>query len=190
MESSPNYLNPRTLASLQGLDLQARLVMEGYVAGMHKSPYHGFSVEFAEHREYSPGDDIRHVDWKVWSRTDKYYLKQYEEETNLRCLIALDISPSMFYPEQTKGKVRFSIKAAAALSYLLHRQRDAVGLCLFDDKIQNITPVKSTPTHLDKIFTVLNSIDSMKPAQRNTSVAGVLHEVAEKIHGGEPRGNR
>ena len=97
MENSPNYLDPQTLASLEGLDLQARLVVEGYVAGMHPSPYHGFSVEFAEHREYVPGDDIRHVDWKVWSKTDKLYLKQYEEETNLLLYLLLDTSESMAY---------------------------------------------------------------------------------------------
>ncbi len=95
MENSQKYLNPQTLASLEGLDLQARLVVEGYVAGLHKSPYHGFSVEFAEHREYAPGDDIRHVDWKVWSKTDKFYLKQYEEETNLLTYLLLDTSESM-----------------------------------------------------------------------------------------------
>ena len=97
MESYQKYLNPQTLASLQGLDLQARMVVEGYVAGMHRSPYHGFSVEFAEHREYVAGDDVRHVDWKVWSKTDKFYLKQYEEETNHVCWILLDVSESMKY---------------------------------------------------------------------------------------------
>ena len=100
MENYQRYLNPQVLASLEGLDLQARLVVEGYVAGQHASPYHGFSVEFAEHREYVPGDDVRHVDWKVWSKTDKYYLKQYEEETNLLTYLLLDTSESMAYASE------------------------------------------------------------------------------------------
>jgi uncharacterized protein (DUF58 family) len=175
-------VNLNEIKSSGSLELLARQLVEGFITGLHKSPYHGFSVEFAEHRLYNEGESVRHIDWKVYARTDRMFTKRYEEETNLRCLIALDISPSMFYPDDTKGKIRFSIRAAAALSYLLHRQRDAVGLCLFDDKIQNLTPVKSTPTHLDKLFTVLNGIDTLKPAQRNTSVASVLHEVAEKIH--------
>ncbi len=109
MENYQKYLNPQTLASLEGLDLQARMVVEGYVAGMHPSPYHGFSVEFAEHREYVPGDDIRHVDWKVWSKTDKLYLKQYEEETNLLLYLLLDTSESMALrlgPERQQAAVR------------------------------------------------------------------------------------
>jgi uncharacterized protein (DUF58 family) len=175
-------VNLNEIKSSGSLELLARQLVEGFITGLHKSPYHGFSVEFAEHRLYNEGESVRHIDWKVYARTDRMFTKRYEEETNLRCLIALDISPSMFYPEDTKCKIRFSIRAAAALSYLLHRQRDAVGLCLFDDQIQNLTPVKSTPTHLDKLFTVLNGIDTLKPSQRNTSVASVLHEVAEKIH--------
>lgn len=175
-------VNLNEIKSSGSLELLARQLVEGFITGLHKSPYHGFSVEFAEHRLYNEGESVRHIDWKVYARTDRMFTKRYEEETNLRCLIAIDISPSMFYPEETRGKIRFSIRAAAALSYLLHRQRDAVGLCLFDDKIQNITPVKSTPTHLDKIFTLLNGLDSLKPVHRNTSVAAVLHEVAEKVH--------
>lgn len=149
---------------------------------MHKSPYHGFSVEFAEHRLYNEGESIRHIDWKVYARTDRMYSKRYEEETNLRCLIALDVSPSMFYPVVSKSKIRFSIYAASALSYLLNRQRDAVGLCLFSDKIQTLTPVKSTPTHLGKIFTLLENLPEQKPTKGRTQVAQVLHEIAEKIH--------
>ncbi len=149
---------------------------------MHKSPYHGFSVEFAEHRLYNEGESIRHIDWKVYARTDRMYSKRYEEETNLRCLIALDVSPSMFYPVVSKSKIRFSIYAASALSYLLNRQRDAVGLCLFSDKIQTLTPVKSTPTHLDKIFTLLENLSEQKPTEGRTQVTQVLHEIAEKIH--------
>jgi uncharacterized protein (DUF58 family) len=164
------------------LELIARQLVEGFITGLHKSPYHGFSVEFAEHRLYNEGESTRHVDWKVYARTDRLFTKRYEEETNLRCLIALDSSPSMFYPESSNGKLKFSIHAAAALSYLLNRQRDAVGLCLFSDKINVLTPVKSTPSHTDKIFTLLDQLQHQKRGAGNTNVARVLHEIAEKIH--------
>lgn len=157
-------------------------MVEGFITGMHKSPYHGFSVEFAEHRLYNDGESTRHIDWKVYARTDRLFSKRYEEETNLRCLIAIDVSPSMFYPVESRSKIRFSIYAASALSYLLNRQRDAVGLCFFSDSINTLTPVKSTPTHLDKVFTLLSSLAEQKPAEKRTQVAQVLHEVAEKIH--------
>ena len=129
MENSQKYLDPQTLASLEGLDLQARLIVEGYVAGMHPSPYHGFSVEFAEHREYVPGDDIRHVDWKVWSKTDKLYLKQYEEETNLLLYLLLDTSESMAYASgQNVTKLKYAQFVVAALAYMVLQQQDSVGL--------------------------------------------------------------
>jgi uncharacterized protein (DUF58 family) len=170
------------IAQHSSLELLARQMVEGFITGMHKSPYHGFSVEFAEHRLYNDGESTRHIDWKVYARTDRLYSKRYEEETNLRCLIALDVSPSMFYPVETKLKIRFSIYAASALSYLLNRQRDAVGLCLFSDTIRTFTPIKSTPTHLDKVFTILGNLLEEKPATGKTQVAQVLHEIAEKIH--------
>ncbi|HEU5147532.1 MAG TPA: DUF58 domain-containing protein [Chryseosolibacter sp.] len=157
-------------------------MVEGFITGMHKSPYHGFSVEFAEHRLYNEGESTRHIDWKVYARTDRLFTKRYEEETNLRCLIALDISPSMFYPVETRSKLRFSIYAASALSYLLHRQRDAVGLCFFSDSIKTFTPVKSSATHLDKLFTLLENLSEEKAPEGSTHVAQVLHEIAEKIH--------
>lgn len=157
-------------------------MVEGFITGMHKSPYHGFSVEFAEHRLYNQGESTRHIDWKVYARTDRLYTKRYEEETNLRCLIAIDTSPSMFYPVESRSKLRFSIYAASALSYLLHRQRDAVGLCLFADEIRTFTPVKSTPTHLDKLFALLSGLESEDPKPTRTQVSRVLHEIAEKIH--------
>jgi uncharacterized protein (DUF58 family) len=164
------------------IELIARQLVEGFITGLHKSPYHGFSVEFAEHRLYNEGESTRHVDWKVYARTDRLFTKRYEEETNLRCLIAIDISPSMYYPEGTHAKLKFSIYAAAALSYLLNRQRDAVGLCLFADKIETITAVKSTPTHTEKIFTLLEQLQTRQPDIRSTMVSSVLHEIAEKIH--------
>lgn len=164
------------------LDLLARQMVEGFITGLHKSPYHGFSVEFAEHRLHNEGESTRHIDWKVYARTDRLYTKRYEEETNLRCMIAIDTSSSMYYPVQTKGKIRFAKFAAAALSYLLHRQRDAVGLCLFSDSIQTITPVKSTSNHLDKLLRTLNEIESHTASPKKTNVAKVLDELAEKIH--------
>ena len=170
------------IAQHTSLEILARQMVEGFITGMHKSPYHGFSVEFAEHRLYNEGESTRHIDWKVYARTDRLFSKRYEEETNLRCLIALDVSPSMFYPSASRSKLRFSIYAASALAYLLHRQRDAVGLCLFSDSIETFTPVKSTPTHLDKMFTLLSQLEDQKAAQKSTEVSRVLHEIAEKIH--------
>lgn len=165
------------------LELLARQLVEGFITGLHKSPYHGFSVEFAEHRLYNEGESTRHLDWKVYARTDKLFTKRYEEETNLRCLIAIDVSPSMFYPVPGNAKIRFAKYAGAALGYLLNRQRDAVGLCLFSDDIHTLTQVKSSATHLDKIFRVLNDVDISKTApQRKSNVASVLNELAEKIH--------
>jgi uncharacterized protein (DUF58 family) len=164
------------------LELLARQMVEGFITGLHKSPYHGFSVEFAEHRLHNEGESTRHIDWKVYARTDRLFTKRYEEETNLRCMIAIDTSSSMYYPVKTKGKIRFSKFAAAALSYLLHRQRDAVGLCLFSDKIQSISPVKSTSNHLDKLLRSLNDLESQAASAKKTNVAKVLDELAEKIH--------
>ena len=178
-------IEPSDNISRASLELLARQLVEGFITGLHKSPYHGFSVEFAEHRLYNEGETTRHVDWRVYARTDKLFTKRYEEETNLRCLIAIDVSSSMFYPAQTKAKIRFAKYAAAALAFLLNRQRDAVGMCLFSDAIQTLTPVKSSATHLDKLLRVLNDVDAgEKPGtqQRGSHVAAVLHELAEKIH--------
>jgi uncharacterized protein (DUF58 family) len=165
------------------LELLAKQLVEGFITGLHKSPYHGFSVEFAEHRLYNEGQSTRHIDWKVFARTDRLYTKQYEEETNLRCLIVLDCSSSMYYPADTLAKLKFGVYSASALAYLLHKQRDAVGLCLFSDKIDELTPIKSTGSHLDKLFTLLEkTIASGSQARKATKVSTVLHEVAEKTH--------
>lgn len=164
------------------LELLARQLVEGFIIGLHKSPYHGFSVEFAEHRLYNEGESIRHIDWKVYARTDKLFTKRYEEETNLRCLIAIDTSPSMFYPSESLAKIRFSKYSAAALAYLLHKQRDAVGVCLFSDEAYYISPIKSSASHLDKVLQSLSNIDAQRPSSGRSNVAGVLHEVAEKIN--------
>ncbi len=165
------------------LELLAKQLVEGFITGLHKSPYHGFSVEFAEHRLYNEGQSIRYIDWKVFARTDRLYTKQYEEETNLRCLIVLDCSSSMYYPKDSLGKIRFSIYAASALAYLLHKQRDAVGLSLFTDSIEELTPIKSSSTSLNKLFTLLDTkLKPEKEEQKKTNVVSVLHEIAEKIH--------
>ena len=176
-------LNLDEIKQSGNLELLAKQLVEGFITGLHKSPYHGFSVEFAEHRLYNEGQSTRHIDWKVFARTDRLYTKQYEEETNLRCLIALDCSPSMFYPNESNSKFRFSVYCASALAYLLHKQRDAMGLCLFSDRIEEYTPIKSTTSHLDKLFRLLEGRLQLSPsALRRTKVAQVLHEIAEKTH--------
>jgi uncharacterized protein (DUF58 family) len=175
-------LNLKEAHQPANLELLARQLVEGFITGLHKSPYHGFSVEFAEHRLYNEGQSTRHIDWKVYGRTDKLFVKQYEEETNLRCLIALDTSRSMFYPGDSLAKIKFSVYTAAALALLLNKQRDAVGLCLFSDTIETLTSIKSSPSHLDKIFTQLNGVVASNKPSKGTQVAKTLHEIAEKIH--------
>ncbi|MGE3818400.1 MAG: DUF58 domain-containing protein [Isosphaeraceae bacterium] len=177
MENYQNYLDPQTLASLEGLDLQARMVVEGYVAGMHKSPYHGFSVEFAEHREYVPGDDVRHVDWKVWSKTDKYYLKQYEEETNLLLYLLLDTSESMGYASgKNLSKLKYSQIVAASLSYMVLQQQDSVGLATFDDAVRRFVKPAGQPSHLKELIHLLD----VTPARSKTDMSLVFHDLAER----------
>src|SRR5690606_4767345 len=150
--------------------------------GLHKSPYHGFSVEFAEHRLYNTGESARHIDWKVYAKTDKLFTKRYEEETNLRCQLVIDNSSSMYFPQENLGKITFSIMASAALAYLLHRQRDAVGLTTFSDRIEMQTPVKSTGSHLHKLFIELEKMLKEKRKAKKTAVAETLDLIAEKIH--------
>src|SRR6476620_9368171 len=132
------YLDPRTLAKVRSLELKARLIVEGYLSGMHKSPYHGFSVEFAQHREYVPGDDIKHIDWKVYGRTGRFFLKQYEEETNLVCWILLDISESMKYGSGPVTKYDYACMAAAGLAYLVLGQQDSIGFAAFDNQVRKL----------------------------------------------------
>jgi len=164
------------------LEFLAKQLVEGFITGLHKSPFHGFSVEFAEHQLYNTGESTRNIDWKVFAKSDRLYVKRYEEETNLRCHILLDTSSSMYYPEENYGKMTFSLMAAASLTYLLQRQKDAVSLCTFSDAIEVQTPVKSTPSHVHKIMQELNGLlQKTRPLQK-TSVATVLHQLAEKIH--------
>ncbi|CAN5295861.1 DUF58 domain-containing protein [soil metagenome] len=163
------------------IELLARQMVEGFITGLHKSPYHGFSVEFAEHRLYNTGESTRHIDWKVYAKTDRLYTKRYEEETNLRCHLVVDNSSSMYYPVSTKGKIKFSVMAAAALAYLLHKQRDAVGLISFSEDIDLQTEIKSTPSHLHKLFIHLNHLLEQDQKLKKTSVDLVLHKIADKI---------
>jgi uncharacterized protein (DUF58 family) len=178
VDESPRYLDPRTLASLEGLDLQARSVVEGYVAGLHKSPYHGFSVEFAEHREYVPGDDIRHVDWKAWSKTDKLYLKQYEEETNLLAYLLLDTSESMGYASgDNVTKLQYAKFIAAALSYLVLQQQDSVGVATFDDQVERYLRPSGQPSHLKELIHLLDA----SPAAAKSDIGIIFHDLAERF---------
>ncbi len=178
MESYQKYLDPHTLASLEGLDLQARMVVEGYVAGMHPSPYHGFSVEFAEHREYVPGDDIRHVDWKVWSKTDKLYLKQYEEETNLLLYLLLDTSESMGYHSgDNVTKLQYGQFIVAALAYMILQQQDSVGLVLFDDAVRRYLKPAGQPSQLKELFHLLD----VTPAREKSDLGIVFNDLAERF---------
>ncbi|WKN32253.1 DUF58 domain-containing protein [Porifericola rhodea] len=175
-------LKLKEIRSFENIELLAKQLVEGFITGLHKSPYHGFSVEFAEHRLYNSGESTRHIDWKVYAKTDRLYTKRYEEETNLRCQLVIDNSSSMYYPQENNGKITFSITAAAALAFLLQKQRDAVGLCTFSEEIEIQTQVKSTSSHLHKLLLLLEEMLKNEPKMQQTSVAGVLHQVAEKIH--------
>jgi uncharacterized protein (DUF58 family) len=179
MEEYRKYLDPRLLARLKGLELKARLIVEGYVAGMHRSPYHGFSVEFAEHREYAPGDDLRYVDWKVFARSDRYYLKQYEEETNFSCYLLLDTSESMRYRSEHSAvsKLEYAQYVAAAIAYLIVQQRDAVGLATFDTDVNHFVSCSNQPSHLKQLF---HTMDETPPAGE-TAIGPILHDLAGRI---------
>lgn len=179
MENYQKYLNPRTLAELQGLEFRARMIVEGYVSGLHRSPYHGFSIEFAEHREYVPGDDLRHVDWKVFGKTDKFYLKQYEEETNLVSYLLLDTSESMHYQsaQAAMSKLEYAKCAAAAIAYLVLQQQDSVGLATFDKELRALVRASSTTSHLKQLLHVMETAQ----AERKTATGPIFHDLAERL---------
>lgn len=177
-----NSLDLAAVKAYGNIEFLARQLVEGFITGLHKSPFHGFSVEFAEHRLYNTGESTRHIDWKVYGKTDKLFVKRYEEETNLRCHLLIDTSSSMYYPEPGHGKITFSVLAAASLAMLLQRQKDAVSLCLFSDHVEKQTPVKSTPSHVHKIMLDLNELLQRPRSGSKTAVADVLHEIAQKIH--------
>jgi uncharacterized protein (DUF58 family) len=178
MNDYRKYLQPDTVAQFSNLELIARLVVEGFITGLHKSPYHGFSVEFAEHRQYRPGDETKNIDWKVYARTNKFYVKQYEEETNLRSIIALDISGSMKYA--SKGyisKYEYALYLTASLATLMIQQRDAVGIAIYDEDLIKFLPPKSKPSYLSEILKLLANIEPTN--KTNTSKA--LDNLAEIV---------
>ncbi|MCK5210599.1 MAG: DUF58 domain-containing protein [Cyclobacteriaceae bacterium] len=171
------------IRELSNLELLARQLVEGFITGLHKSPYHGFSVEFAEHRLYNTGESTKDIDWKVYARTDKLFSKRYEEETNLRCTILIDNSSSMYYPKENFGKITFSVMAAAAIAFMLQKQRDAISITTFSDQIEIQTPVKSTHSHLHKMLILLEQLlQSSLKERKKTSIPEVLHQIANKIH--------
>ena len=165
------------VAMLDSISMKAKMVGEVYIIGQHLSPYHGFSVEFAEHRSYEPGDEIRHIDWKLYGKTNRLYVKRYEEETNLRAHLILDTSKSMSYTSGGVSKLEYGSYLLAALSYLMIRQQDAAGVVLFDENIRSFIPPKSIPSHLN---TLLNTLDIKAPGE-DTRIEPVLHEMAERI---------
>jgi len=179
VENYQKFLDPQTLAKLDGLELRAQRIVEGYVAGLHRSPYHGFSIEFAEHREYVAGDDLRYVDWKVFGKTDKIYLKQFEEETNLISYLLLDTSESMRYqgPDAAMSKLEYAKCVAAALAYLILQQQDAVGLVTFDREIRALVRPSSNPSHLKQLLHVMEE----SAAERKTSTGPIFHDLAERL---------
>jgi uncharacterized protein (DUF58 family) len=185
MDLTRKYLDPLALAKVRSLELQARLIVEGFLSGMHKSPYHGFSVEFAEHREYVPGDDLKHLDWKVYGRTGRFFLKQYEEETNLACWLLVDASESMRYGSDGAGprgqplvsKYDYACTCAAAIAYLVLHQQDSVGLVTFDNQVRTFLRPLSQPSHLKQIVNVLN----LGAGRGKTSVGPILHDLAERV---------
>ncbi len=172
------FLNPQIISKIKNLDLRARLVVEGFMVGLHKSPYHGFSVEFSQHRPYMQGDNLRNVDWRVFGKTDRYFIKQYEEETNLRCHLILDNSKSMSYASDKQvSKLNYAATLAAALTYLMITQQDAVSLAVYSDKLNTFLPAKSSYSYLHLILKELAAINSSS----GTNTASALTQVAEKI---------
>lgn len=183
-----NILESQQIRDLGNLELLAKQVVEGFIIGLHKSPFHGFSVEFAEHRLYNPGESTKNMDWKVYARTDRLYTKRFEEETNLRCQIVIDASSSMYFPEVSKkskdyiNKLRFSAMSAAALMNLLQKQRDAFGLSIFDQEIQTHSRCKSSTKHYRLMLSHLDQLIQNPVRNKTTSAAQALHQIAESIH--------
>lgn len=171
-----------TINSFANLELLAQQVVEGFITGLHKSPFHGFSVEFAEHRLYNGGESVKNIDWKLFARTDKLFVKRFEEETNLRCQIVIDASSSMFYPDKGLSKFKFSVIAAACLMQLLKRQRDAFGLSVFAQNMEVHTATKSTYAHQKFLYNALENILNRENKNNQTHIADNLHALAEQLH--------
>ena len=177
MPDSKRFLHPEAISRLARLDLRARHIVEGFLSGMHRSPYFGQSVEFRQHREYAPGDDLRHVDWKVWARQDRLYVKQFEEDTNLRCQLLVDVSASMRYGNGPLSKYEYACTVAASLAYLVLKQQDGVGCASFDESIRQVVPVRSKRTHLQAI---IDSLNVAEPRDK-TDMQRVLRRAAERL---------
>ena len=189
MRDGRRYLDPEILARIGNLELIAKFVVEGFISGLHKSPYHGFSVEFSQYRQYMPGDDTKHIDWKAYARTDRYYIKQFEEETNLNCYLLLDTSESMMYPvaderETTESaqrtpltKLQYSSFLIASLAYFMARQRDAIGFAYFDETLHEYFPARSSASHLHAILLTLETLQTAK----GTQLGVPLHQIAERL---------
>lgn len=177
MSKIPRFLDPHILSRISPMDLRARVVVEGFVSGLHKSPYRGFSVEFAQYRQYTPGDDIRHIDWKAFARSDRYYIKEFEDETNLQCFILLDRSASMGYGSNGLTKLEYGSYLAASLAYFIRQQRDGVGLITFDQQISDFLPARSKASH---VYALLSLLDRLT-AGEETNMGKPLHELADSI---------
>jgi len=177
MPAPRDFLRPDVVSRLKNMQLRARMVVEGFVAGLHQSPYHGFSVEFAEHRPYMPGDPLKHVDWKVFAKTDRFYVKEFEEETNLKSYLLLDVSKSMDYGTVSVTKLQYASFLAAALAFLMIQQRDAVGLVLYDTELRTYLPPRSVHSYLNVI---LSHLENLRPSGK-TDIGRNLHVVAERI---------
>jgi uncharacterized protein (DUF58 family) len=175
MSDSKRFLHPDAIKRISRMDLRARQVVEGFLAGMHRSPYFGRSIEFRQHRPYARGDDIRCVDWKVWAKQDRLYVKQFEEETNLRCTLLVDVSESMLYGSQAMNKFEYAATAAVSLAYLLLRQQDAVGCVAFDERTRRVVPQRTRHNHLDSI---IQALDRSGPANK-TDLYPILRQAAE-----------
>ncbi len=176
-------LNRTQIEPFKNLELLAKKVVEGFITGLHKSPFHGFSVEFAEHRLYNVGESTRHIDWKLFARSEKLFIKRYEEETNLRCQIVIDTSSSMQFPKDAENtKLTFSVYAAAALSELLKQQRDAVGLTLFENEITKHFPAKASPLHQKLIFNALEEVLENQNQSKTTNAVSAINQIAEVLH--------
>lgn len=172
---SKQFLHPEAIRRIGRLELRARHIVEGLLSGMHRSPFFGQSVEFLQHRQYAPGDDLRHVDWKVWAKQDRLYVKQFEEETNLRCTLLMDVSASMQYGSGALNKYEYAATVATSLAYLLLKQHDSVGCIAFDEYVRARTPLRSTQAHLS---TIVQTLDASKPRNK-TDPGSILREIAE-----------
>ena len=172
------YLSNDAISKLDNLQLKAKKVVEGFIVGLHKSPYHGFSVEFSDHRSYGPGDEVRHIDWKLWGKTDRFFVKRYEEETNLKAHIMIDQSGSMGYSSHNISKLEYAKILAASFSYMLIKNQDAVGLYMFDSIMKKIISPRSTKNHLSILLSEMEKIQ----AGSDTNISQALHQCAEKTH--------